>query len=244
MAEPRDLAERAERAPLPPWAGRERFGGYGVMGLPFASGHILGMRRFPASSVGPGYTSVWHRDPAGGWTFYSDVEPLQSCNRFFGSAVEAFHRTPIALEWTGPRSLRIDVATAGLVWESRFASTPATRLMNLMGSVLPEALWRSGVVLDAMGAVAGPLLRAGKLRLRGRVPNGQAFIASPRLIWAIPEATAVLAGEELGPVGPVPEQAALGDFMIPQRGLLAFGMAFFEPFDAARHLAVASRAGG
>ncbi len=41
----------------------------------------------------------------------------------------------------------------------------------------------------------------------------------------------------------MPQQAALGDFMIPQRGLLAFGMAFFEPFDAARHLSVASRAG-
>ena len=243
MAEPRDLAERAERLPLPPWPSRERFAGYGVMGLPFASGHVLGMRRFPASSVGPGYTSVWHRDPAGEWTFYADVEPLQSCNRFFGADVETFQRTPIALEWTGPRTLRIEVAAAGLAWESRFAPTPATRLMNLMGSLMPEALWRSGAVLDAMSAVAGPLLRAGKLRLRGRAPNGQAFIASPRLIWAIPEATAVLAGEELGPVGPVAEQASLGDFMIPQRGLLAFGMAFFEPFDAARHLAVASRAG-
>jgi len=243
MAEPRDLAERAERAALPPWPSRERFAGYGVMGLPFVSGHILGMRRFPASSVGPGYTSVWHRSPAGDWTFYSDVEPLQSCNRFFGSAVETFQRTSIALDWTGPRSLRIEVATAGLVCEARFASTPATRLMNLMGSVMPEALWRSGVVLDAMGAVAGPLLRTGKLRLRGRAPNGQSFIASPRLIWAIPEATATIAGEEMGPVGPAPEQAALGDFMIPQRGLLAFGMAFFEPFDAARHLSVASRAG-
>ncbi len=243
MAEPRELAERAEHAPLPPWADRERFAGYGVMGLPFVSGHVLGMRRFPASSVGPGYTSVWHRNPAGDWTFYADAEPLQSCNRFFGSAVETFHRTSIALEWTGPRSLRIEVAAAGLVCEAGFAATPATRLMNLMGSLMPETLWRSGAVLDAMGAVAGPLLRAGRLRMRGRAPNGQSFVASPRLIWAIPEATATLAGEELGPVGPLAEQAALGDFMIPQRGLLAFGMAFFEPFDAARHLSVASRAG-
>jgi len=214
-----------------------------VMGLPVVAEHVLGMRRFPASSVGPGYTSVWHRGPAGGWTFYSDVEPLQSCNRFFGAAVETFERTPIALEWTGPRRLRIEIAEAGLVWESRFASTPATRFMNLMGSLTPETLWRNGAVLDAMGAVAGPLLRAGKLRLRGRAPNGQAFIASPRLIWAIPEAKAVLAGGTMGPVGPLAEQAALGGFMIPQRGLLAFGMAFFEPFDAARHLAVASRSG-
>src|SRR3990172_12687318 len=115
MAEPRELAERAERAALPPWRDHERFAGYGVMGLPFASGHVLGMRRFPASSVGPGYTSVWRRTPAGDWTFYSDVEPLQSCNRFFGSAVETFQRTTIALDWTGTRSLRIEVAPAGLL---------------------------------------------------------------------------------------------------------------------------------
>jgi hypothetical protein len=44
--------------------------GYGVMGLPFGSGHVLGLRRWTASSVGEGFTSIWHRDPAGRWTFY------------------------------------------------------------------------------------------------------------------------------------------------------------------------------
>jgi hypothetical protein len=33
------------------------------------------MRRFPVSSVGPGYTSVWHRDPAGRWVIYQDQGP-------------------------------------------------------------------------------------------------------------------------------------------------------------------------
>ena len=39
--------------------------GYGLKGLPFASGHVLAMRRFPTSSIDPACTSVWHRDPAG-----------------------------------------------------------------------------------------------------------------------------------------------------------------------------------
>jgi hypothetical protein len=30
----------------------ERFFGYGVMGPPFASGYVLGLRRFTASSIG------------------------------------------------------------------------------------------------------------------------------------------------------------------------------------------------
>ena len=42
----------------------DRFAGYAVIVLPFRSGHVLSLRRFPASSVGPGYTSVWRRDPA------------------------------------------------------------------------------------------------------------------------------------------------------------------------------------
>jgi hypothetical protein len=35
------------------------------MGLPFASGHILGLRRWTASSVGDRFTSIWQRDPTG-----------------------------------------------------------------------------------------------------------------------------------------------------------------------------------
>jgi hypothetical protein len=42
----------------------ERFAGYGVMGLPFRSGHYLALRHFPASSIGPGFRAVWHR---AGW---------------------------------------------------------------------------------------------------------------------------------------------------------------------------------
>ncbi len=62
MSDPRGLVERIERGIELPEGVDERFSGYGVMGLPFASGHILALRRFPASSVGPAYTSVWHRD--------------------------------------------------------------------------------------------------------------------------------------------------------------------------------------
>ena len=41
----------------------ERFTGYGVMGMPFASGHYLALRDMVASSVGPAYRAIWHRDP-------------------------------------------------------------------------------------------------------------------------------------------------------------------------------------
>jgi transposase len=52
---PRDAAVAAQRNPVL-WPGTdERFTGYGVMGLPFRSGHYLAMRHIPASSIGPEY---------------------------------------------------------------------------------------------------------------------------------------------------------------------------------------------
>ncbi|MDO8614654.1 MAG: hypothetical protein Q7T33_02820 [Dehalococcoidia bacterium] len=241
--EPRDLAQAAERSQMRPGDIRERFSGYGVMGLPFASGHILGLRRFPASSVGPGYTSVWHRDPAGAWTFYSTVEPLLSCNRYFGKAVERFQQAEIGINWTGPRTFSVSILAARLDWDVEVAPTPVTRIMNAMGRLIPEAMWQKGPVLTAMSTLASLTLRAGRLRLQGTAPNGQHFIANPRLIWVIPRSRATVGGADFGTLGPAPRQATLADFRIPQRGMFVVGGAFFEPFAAARHSAAATRSG-
>lgn len=235
MTTPRRLVEQLEAAPSLPAGPEERFNGYGVMGLPFTSGHILAMRRFPASSVGPGYTSVWHRTPDGKWVFYATVPPQQACTRFFGIMASDAIEAEIRITWAAPFGFRVSVPAAPLEWEVGVASTVATRLMTAAAGVLPNAAWRNSAVLAAMGMVAGPLLGAGRVGLHGSVPNGQRFIANPRVLWAITDSRAVLAGEDLGPPGPVQPQAQLGDFWIPQRGMLAIGEAYFEPFDPARH---------
>jgi hypothetical protein len=61
----------------------ERVVGFGVMGLPFASGHYLAFRDFPVTSFAPAYLSVWHRTPDGEWTFYATTPGPQSCSRYF-----------------------------------------------------------------------------------------------------------------------------------------------------------------
>jgi len=66
-----------------PSGSSERFAGDSVIGLRFQSGHVLVLQWFPASSLAPGYTSIRHRDPGGKWTFYSTVEPEQSCSSYF-----------------------------------------------------------------------------------------------------------------------------------------------------------------
>lgn len=244
MASPRQLAAELEaQAALPDVFDRERFWGYAVVGLPFRSGHVLAMRRFPATSVGPGYTSVWHRDPDGRWVIYQDQGPHCTCPRGFGPGIDDAPTVPIGVEWTGSHRLRLDIDTEGfrLRWDIPLIETPVTRMLNATASILPRALRHHPWGLAAIGRTAGALLRAGRLRLAGRVPAGEEFFADLRRVWLIDGSTATVDGSDLGEPGPLDEQAHLADFWLPQRGLFATGGSFFEPYDPERHELVASR---
>jgi hypothetical protein len=236
MREPRQLAQRAESNPNLPKGTEERFSGYGVMGLTFHSGHVLGLRRFTASSIGQGYASVWHRAPSGEWTFYQDVPPEQACSRYFGPSLQRALVRPIQIRWTESHAFSVEVdGGRAIQWDVRLASPPAIRAMNVMASMMPDALWHSEVVLRSMGVLASRMLGAGRMVLAGRVPSGQHFIANPLVAWIIPSSRARIDGVDIGDLGPLPVQAHMGDFWIPQRGLFVVGRAFFEPLDLTRH---------
>ena len=232
---PQRLVDQIEAAPCLPPGSDERFDGYGVMGLPFRSGHVLALRRFPANSVGPGYTSVWYRDPQGEWVFYSSAAAHLGCSRYFGRNALASIQTDVRITWTAPARFRVLVPAAALEWDVTVGPTLATQIMNAMAGLLPRAAWRNPTFLAAMGRMAGPFLGVGRVGLHGTVPNGQRFIANPRVLFRVVDSRAVLKGADLGPPGPVAPQARLGDFWIPQRGMFAIGNAYFESFDPARH---------
>jgi len=229
------LAELTEIDPQVPVGTEDRFSGYGVLGLPFASGHVLALRRFPASSLGYGYSSVWHRDPDGRWTFWSDVSPQTSCARFFGEIITEALRAPIAIRWTGSRTLRVTVGDGAIDWHLTLHPTPVTMAMNVAGRLLTDGMWRHPGMLRMMGAVAGRALGLGRAVLTGRVPNGQLFALNPLHAWSVLESTATAEGTDLGRPAPLAVQAMLGNFAVPQRGIFALGRAFFEPFDPRRH---------
>lgn len=231
----RDAAMATEERPLTSDGPDERFAGYGVMGLPFASGHYLAFRRFPSTPFGGGgYRSVWLRDPAGSWTFHIDAPADESCPRYFDQAITASVRSDIAIDWSGPSRLTVRVAGV-LSWSMQLSTTRATALMSAAGGLLPEAAWESRTVLAAMGRMAGPVLGAGRIRLAGRVPNGQWFKAGPRQVWRVATSSAVLRGVDLGELAPLPAQTALGDLALPQRGLFMVAESSFAAFDPARH---------
>jgi hypothetical protein len=242
MREPKEYVDEIESAAVLPEGEGERFNGYAVIGLPFDSGHVLALRRFPASSIGPGYTSVWHRDAEGKWTFYQDAPPELACSRYFGNEIDETVRQPISVGWNGPRSFTVSsVGERSVEWSVAVRETLAARAMNAAGGVMPRSWWKRRSVLSLMGAAARAGLGTGSLRLTGRMPNGQVYVANPTLVWLVGDSRAVVGGRDLGVPRPLPVQARLGDFLIPQRGVFAVASAYLERFDPARHLAATSR---
>jgi hypothetical protein len=231
LATPRDTALELERSrPLPAGHG-ERFSGYGALALPFASGELLAFRRFVSSSIGPPYSAVWHRSREARWTFYVDVEPGRSCPRYFGAQVERVVQTEIRSAWTGPCELGISLPGARLEVSLRLDASPATRLLNAATRSLPEPAWAARATLAMLGALASRVLGAGALRLTGLTPNEQRFRLAPRQVWRIVAGAAVAQGTELGRIGPLAAQAGLGEYLLPNAGLFAFGSGWFESCD-------------
>lgn len=233
--EPRAIAQSITESPVLPRGQDETIAGYGVMGLPFASGHVLALRVIPAAAIGDGYRSVWHRDPAGAWRFYTTAPPELSCPRYFGAAASAEPtRCEIDVDWPSATSLRVRIEGT-LDWQVDVAPTAGTRLMSAMGSLMPQWVWTNAPMLSLMSAMAGPILRVGKVRLRGKVPSAQRFTVAPVRVWSVTGSRAALDGVDLGEPAPLPEQAHLADFWLPQRGILAAGHGHFEVHDSARH---------
>jgi hypothetical protein len=244
MQEPREIVEALEKHAQVPEGNDERFSGYGVMGLPFASGHILCMRRFPVSSLGRGYTSVWHRNPDRGWTFIQDRPPEQSCPRYFGSGIAQTLTDEIRITWTGPRDFWITIEGAyNLDWRVSLEQTLTTQLANAAGRLLPDALWRNPSLLKMIGKAGSLCLGAGRINLTGKVPNGQRFLANPKRMWKISSSTATVQREDLGEIGPHPIQENLADIWIPQSGRFFVGDVYLESFDPERHLSILSTSG-
>jgi hypothetical protein len=235
---PLDAAAAVLHHPVLPAGDDERFVGFGVMGLPFAGGHYLALRQFPATSFSPAYRSVWHRDPDGVWTFYASAPGAESCARYFSSATTTDPvQCDIDVAWITPWSLIVEIPGL-LVWQINIGSTLSTRLMSAVGERLPPRWWTNRAVLAVLGRVAGPTLRAGRVRLSGISPNGQRFTFAPARVWTVSQSRAVLRDVDLGPVGPLHRQARLAGFRPPQRGLFVVGSGHFEKFDADRHHAV------
>ncbi len=222
---PRQAVDALRSRPELPDGDDERFTGYGVMGMPFASGHYLALRDMLASSVGPAYRAIWHRDPDERWTMFTTGAPEVTCPRYFGAAAAAVRVPRIDVSWADDHTIDVSLGDE-LDWRIELESTGATRMMTVMGGALPEAAWNSIPVLASMQPMAGAVLRVGRVRLHGDTPNGPEFKAAPRKVWRA-TGRASLRGMDLGEPFPLVAQTRLADFWLPQRGLFFVGGARF-----------------
>lgn len=234
---PREAVADVAARPRIPDGGDERFTGYGVLGQPFANGHHLALRVMTATTIGPAYRAVWHRNAHENWHMFTTAPPEVSCPRYFSSAA-SFERVPaIAIDWTGDARLRVTIPQV-LTWTLDLRATPATRMMSTLGASLPAGARTSRPLLSAMGPMARPVLRAGRMRLTGGAPNHQRYRVVPTRVWRIIDGTASVGRVDLEPAPRTPEQPRLGDFWMPRQGIFYIGDAWFDTFDPLRHIAV------
>ena len=226
---PMEYVESAEAQPLLPEGTEERVSGYGMMGIPFSTGHVLGLRRWTASSVGAPFTSIWHRDPDGRWTFYETNDCTVACSRWFGGGVDESRPTNISLTWESADRLRVQTGDGHLDWLMTLGSSPVTRMMNGMAAMMPPAAWKSHRILGLMGRMATATLGAGRISLVGTSSSGYPFLANPWHLWRVVDSAATIGGMSAGTPAPLAEQTRLGDFWIPQRGIFAMGRVYMRP---------------
>ena len=213
-----ESAARAEFASTSEPDDAEQFAGYAVMGVPFSTGHYLAFRRFPASSIGPGYQAVWLRTPDGQWTIHADAPPELSCARYFGKALKEARQTPVLTAWTSPWNLTVTVPGA-VSWELEMKRSWTTTAATAVAQHMPAPLWHKDGVLKLMGRLMGPALGTGSMNFTGHVPNGQSFQAKPLRVWSVSGSRANIGGLDAGTPQALAVQDRLEDFWLPQRGL-------------------------
>jgi hypothetical protein len=229
-----DLASRLsnlpERRGAAPWPHHEYVKGWGVMGLPFDSGHVLALRVFPENDFGP-YKSLWHRDPEGNWSIHVDGSRLDTaCPRYYGAACTQTGFAHLELTWMGPATLRVTVDDPALEWTLTASSTPYLDWLNALSAAMPTATWRPRALLRARERLAS-MLGVGEIELSGVMPSGHTGTLMPKQMYFIEEARAVLEGMDLGHPTRLAECPTIGGVPLPARGMLAIGEAVWDILD-------------
>lgn len=228
-AELSDLPARRGRFP---WEGHEYVRGWGVFALPFDSGHVLGLRVFPENDFAP-FVSVWHRMPGGEWSIYADGPRLDTaCPRYFGPACATTALASVAVEWTGPGSVRVVMEQPRLDWTFDVVETATVRWMNRFSRHMPLWTWRLAPLLRAREVLASRLVGMGKVTMRARMPSGHTGTLMPMRVYLVSSSSAVLEGEDLGRPTRSPGRVTIGEVGLPERGVLAVGQGAFGITDA------------
>jgi hypothetical protein len=224
---PAAVAAALERGITLPDGPGDRYAGYAVLDVRLASRDILALRRFPVTSIGIGYTSVWHRGPEGDWTLFTDVPAPQGCSRYFAAMFARTIVAPIRIDWRGPRSLVIEVDGGRILkWRLDLAPSAATALFNAASGILP---WARQSPVSRTRAFLDLALKLGGLRLVKNVPDGIRVHALPQAVWTVNASRARLCGRDLGCLLADLNVQGRVELWRPRRSLFAAGALVIDP---------------
>jgi hypothetical protein len=208
-----------------PWTGYEHYRGYAVLAMPFASGHLLGLRVFPENDFAP-YKSIWHRTPEGSWSIYNDGPSLKTtCPRWWGPALEHAELTPFDLTWTGPNALRVEMVDPALVWTMSMTAPPVLRLLNAVTAALPLWTWKTALQPWIAEWMAKWLLGLGDVPFSFVTPSQQSAILVPERQFFIDASRATWQGQDLGEPVVLGENPTIGQVRLPTRATFVIGQA-------------------
>ena len=227
----------------------EQYRGYGVMALPFDTGHVLALRVMPENDYVP-FEAVWHRTPDGRWSMYVDAPHHEElCPRLFGPSLERFGPADISVSRPDRSTLEVRMERPRLHWTIHVRDTLFTRLVNCVLPRIPGFLFGRRPILALVRTAARTMLGLGEMDLAGELPGGQRVAVRPRRIRLVSDSRAVLEGLDLGRPTVAEESPRTGSFRWPARGVLADGeirvavddptahrrrLALFHPFREAR----------
>lgn len=209
-----------------PWEGHEHARGYGVMVLPFSTGHLLGLRVFPDNTFAP-YRSVWHRTPDGAWSIYNDGHSLDTtCPRWWEPALEYAGLTGIELVWTGPNDLRVTMEDPELEWSMSISASAPVRALNRLNAAQPRWLWRTESFRSTEATMAKHLFGMGDLQFSFETPTGMQAAVMPEQVFFISASEARFKGEDLGHPVRLKENPTIGEILLPKRPTFFTGAAY------------------
>lgn len=227
----RELQDIEPRVETSPWPGHELVRGYGVMVLPFSSGHLLGLRVWPQNDFAP-YASVWHRTPDGDWEIYSDGPLVEAtCPRYWGSAIERGALARIALTWSGPNTLRVEMERPRLVWTMAMTASPLVQVLNAASAALPLWTWKPAPLLRLREWMAKRLFDVGDLRFSFVTPSGHDTTIMPEQMFFIGTSEAAWDGQDLGAPARLDANPTIGGIPLPTRPTFVIGQAHMRITD-------------
>lgn len=208
------------------WKGYEHAYGYGMMVMPFSSGHLLGFRVFPQNDFAP-YKSLWHCDPDGRWSIFNDGPSLKTtCPRWWGPALKHKSVDPFSLQWTGEKQILIEMASTQIRWQMELSTTPLLNVLNTINAAMPRWKWMYPFMKKMHQEVAKKRLGMGSINFSFQTPSGMSACILPEEIYGAKDAKATYKGNDLGEPTNLGENPTIGKVALPKRPAFMIGHAY------------------